>query len=275
MIELPEARTIAKDLRKSILGKTITNVGGNFTDHKFTFYHDDPLTYSGLITGKQVTDIVDRNFYVEIVIEDYLLLFRDGANIRYYSQTSLVPPNKSKLLIEFDDGSCLNVTTSMYCMIAVIRNEDSVANTYYGLEINGVGALDDEFTYEYFVGLIDDKVGKLSIKGFLATEQRILGIGNGVVQDIMFNAELRPKRKVNTLNEMELRGLYNATVTTLAEMVAKGGRDIEKNIYGTAGGYPTILSSKSYKNGCPACGEEIIKEQFLGGSIYYCPNCQK
>ena len=38
MIELPEARTIAADLRKEVLGKTIQSVSGNFTDHKFTFY---------------------------------------------------------------------------------------------------------------------------------------------------------------------------------------------------------------------------------------------
>ncbi|MFR1626960.1 MAG: hypothetical protein ACLSU6_08375 [Thomasclavelia ramosa] len=37
MIELPEAYAIADDLEKEILGKTIIDLGGNYTDHKFTF----------------------------------------------------------------------------------------------------------------------------------------------------------------------------------------------------------------------------------------------
>jgi formamidopyrimidine-DNA glycosylase len=58
-------------------------------------------------------------------------------------------------------------------------------------------------------------------------------------------------------------------------MVAENGRDTEKNIYNEKGGYKTILSSSTYKDGCPICKNNIIKEQYLGGSIYYCPNCQK
>lgn len=273
MIELPEARTIAKQLRKEILGKTISKVGGNFTDHKFTFYHEDPNQYNKLLTNRKITKINDRNFYIEIEIEEYILLFRDGANIRYYSKPQDL--NKSKLLIHFTDDSMLNVTTSMYAFIGLHKKDEKIDNIYYQLELNGVGALDKKFTLNYFQNLIDEKTKKLSIKAFLATEQRILGIGNGVVQDIMFNAKLHPKRKINTLNQQEIENLYNSIINTLTEMIKQDGRDTEKNIYDENGNYKTILSSKSYKNGCSTCKSEIKKENYLGGSIYYCPSCQK
>ena len=274
MIELPEARTIAKNLRETILGKTIVDIGGNFTDHKFTFYHNNPNGYKKQLINKKVTDIIDRNFYVEIEVEEYKLFFRDGANIRYYDNRQDYP-ERSKLLIEFNDGSFINVTTSMYSCIGVCKKDGNSGNEYYELEVNGVGALDKKFSFDYFKNLINDKTLKLSIKAFLATEQRILGIGNGVVQDIMYNAGLHPKRKMNTLNDIEIKNLYNVVTNTLTEMVNKGGRDTEKNIYGEKGSYKTILSSKTYKNGCLKCNAEIKKEQYLGGSIYYCPNCQK
>ena len=274
MIELPEARTLARDLRKEILGKTVVLIGGNFTDHKFTFYLGDPETYSFLLTGKKVTGINDRNFYVEIEIEDYLLLMRDGANIRYYASGE-IRPVKSKLLVEFDDGSCINVTVAMYAFIGLQKKDGAIDNMYYALELAGVGALDREFSFEFFLSLLNETTRKLSTKAFLATEQRILGIGNGVVQDILFNAGLHPKRKMNTLDNAELKTLYDSVISTLSEMLEQGGRDTEKTIYGTEGGYRTILSSKTYKHGCPKCGAEIIKEQYLGGSIYYCPACQK
>ena len=274
MIELPEARTIAKDLRKEIIGKKIVDVLGNFTDHKFTFYYGEPNNYKEILLGKKITKINDRNYYVEIEIEDYVVLFRDGANIRYYDNKSDFP-EKSKLLLEFNDGSFINVTTSMYSFISVFKKEEDMNNKYYDIEINGVGALDKKFTIDYFKKLLNEKTIKLSIKAFLATEQRILGIGNGVVQDIMFNAGLNPKRKMNTLNIDEVEKLYTSVVNTLSEMVKLGGRDTEKNIYGENGKYKTILSNINYKKGCPNCNGEIKKEQFLGGSIYYCRNCQK
>jgi len=274
MIELPEARTIAKDLRKEILGKKIINVGGNFTDHKFTFYYENPNKYKDMLTKREITNIIDRNFYVEIEIEDYILFFRDGANIRYYNKDSKIP-EKSKLLIEFDDGGFLNVTTSMYAFICLYDKNKKLDDKYYQIELDGIGPLDKEFTFDYFKSLLNEKTLKLSIKAFLATEQRILGIGNGVVQDIMYNARLHPKRKMNTLNETDIKNLYNAVINTLNDMVNQGGRDTEKNLYGEPGGYRTILSSKSYKDGCLECKREIKKEAYLGGSIYYCPACQK
>lgn len=274
MIELPEARTIAADLRKEILGKKIINLSGNFIDHKFTFYYDDPTKYKEQLVGKTVTNIIDRNFYVEIEIEDYILLMRDGANIRYYN-TYNEPPKKSKLLLQFNDNSFLNVTTSMYSLIFVFKKGIDLANKYYVLEKSGISPMDKEFTFKYFKSLITSTTLKLSIKAFLATDQRILGIGNGVVQDIMFNAKLYPRRKMNTLNDDEIRNLYDSILFTLKQMIDANGRDTEKNIYGQTGNYKTILSNKTYKNSCPICKNEIKKEQYLGGSIYYCSKCQK
>lgn len=39
--------------------------------------------------------------------------------------------------------------------------------------------------------------------------------------------------------------------------------------------YVTIASRKKLGLGCNVCAGEIVKESYLGGAIYYCPNCQK
>lgn len=275
MIELPEARVIAKDLKKEILGKKIVDVKGNFTDHKFTFYYHNPEEYKSFLTGKKITDIVERNFYIEIEAEEYKIIFRDGANIRYYGKEEN-EPKKSKLLLKFEDGTFLNVTVAMYACIAVFdKNKGMDDNIYYNIELNGIGALDQRFTYEYFHNLIDENTIKLSTKAFLATEQRILGIGNGVVQDILFHARLSPRTKMKDLSELQIKNLYDSVMNTIHEMIDKNGRDTEKDIYGNEGKYKTIMSNKSYKEGCPICRGEIKKESYLGGSVYYCPVCQK
>ena len=58
-------------------------------------------------------------------------------------------------------------------------------------------------------------------------------------------------------------------------MVLEGGRDTQTDLYGNDGGYKTILSAKTWKNPCPRCGGTIVKEAYLGGSVYYCSECQK
>ena len=103
----------------------------------------------------------------------------------------------------------------------------------------------------------------------------IPGLGNGVCQDILFNARISPKRKISTLSEEDIDRLFNTVKSTLEEMTRRGGRDTEKDLYGALGNYRTILSKNTYHDPCPVCGERIQKEAYLGGSIYYCPHCQR
>jgi formamidopyrimidine-DNA glycosylase len=57
-------------------------------------------------------------------------------------------------------------------------------------------------------------------------------------------------------------------------MAAEGGRDTETDLYGQPGGYKTVLSKNTAGTACPKCGTMIIKEAYMGGSIYYCAGCQ-
>ncbi|MCK5757903.1 MAG: endonuclease VIII, partial [Clostridiales bacterium] len=115
----------------------------------------------------------------------------------------------------------------------------------------------------------------LSTKAFLATEQRIPGIGNGVLHDILFNAMIHPRLKLKDYNDEEAENLYNSINITLEEMTEKGGRDTQKDIYGEKGGYECIMSRNSVGKDCPRCGAIIEKQSYMGGSVYFCPECQR
>jgi formamidopyrimidine-DNA glycosylase len=113
------------------------------------------------------------------------------------------------------------------------------------------------------------------MKAFLATQQRIPGLGNGVLQDILYVACLHPKRKVALLNAEEKERLFRSVKATLSEMADCGGRDTERDLFGKPGGYVTRASKNTAGQPCPVCGSVIRKEAYLGGSIYFCPRCQK
>ncbi len=112
------------------------------------------------------------------------------------------------------------------------------------------------------------------MKAFLATNQRIPGLGNGVLQDILYNARLHPKKKINSLDEIGKKDLFFSIRNSLSTMTEHGGRDTEKDIYGNPGEYTSILSKNTLSSPCKRCGSQIIKEAYLGGSVYYCSGCQ-
>ena len=114
----------------------------------------------------------------------------------------------------------------------------------------------------------------LSAKAFLATEQRIPGLGNGVLQDILFNAGIHPKRKLQTMSGEDKNNLFRNLKSTLKDMWDCGGRDTERDLFGKPGGYQTILSNKTLAYPCRVCGSGLRREAYLGGNIYFCPSCQ-
>ena len=148
-------------------------------------------------------------------------------------------------------------------------------NKYYQLSKKKPPPLSDAFDRAYFNSLFSERTSKLSLKAFLATEQRIPGLGNGVLQDILFNAKMHPKKKVNTLSSKGKEELLGSLKAILTRMVEGGGRDTETDLHGRPGGYKTLLSRNTVDKPCSVRGTIIRKEAYLGGSIYFCPQCQK
>lgn len=273
MIELPEATVLAKQIGKAVTGKRIKKVTAAKNPHKFAWYYGDPKEYHGLLVGKVIGTAASYGGLVEIPVSDATLLFGDGVNLRYY-ETEEALPDKHQLCIEFEDRSSLVGSVQMYGGLWAFP-AGSFDNKYYKMSKEKIPPLSDAFNGTYFDSLFCEKTNKLSLKAFLATEQRIPGLGNGVLQDILFNAKMHPKRKTNTLSNKNKKELLDSLKLTLTQMVAGGGRDTETDLHGKPGGYKTVLSRNTVNKPCLVCGTIIKKEAYMGGSIYFCPTCQK
>ena len=271
MIEIPESHTLANQLNETIKGKIIKKVIAGHTPHGFTFFFSDPQNYPGLLERKTVNVAEAMAGQVEIRAGDARLVFNDGVNIRYFEKGAKLP-QKHQFFMELDDESMLVCTVQMYGGIyAFLEGEND--NPYYLAAKEKPSPLSEAFDAAYFNALWDHAKPNLSAKAFLATEQRIPGLGNGVLQDILFNARINPRTKLSDIPSKE--PLYKSIKETLAAMTDCGGRDTEKDLFGNAGGYKTILSKNTWKQGCPLCGGPITRAAFLGGNVYDCPVCQK
>jgi formamidopyrimidine-DNA glycosylase len=273
MIELPEAAVLAKQSNAILRGKRIRSVIAARYPHKFAWYFGDPQDYASLLTGATVGKAESYGGQVEIAADDARMAFSDGVNLRYLPSGSK-PPDKHQLMLELDDGSCLVGSVQMYGGLAAFR-EGKNDNQYYLVAKEKPSPLTDRFDADYFNSLFDGDTAGLSLKALLATEQRIPGLGNGVLQDILFSARMHPKKKVGALASAERRLLFDSIRSTLADMVEGGGRDTENDLLGAPGGYRTRLSRNTSGQPCPVCGTPISKEAYMGGSIYYCSTCQK
>ncbi len=274
MLEIPEANVYADQINATLVGKTVMNVTANASPHKFAWFYGDPNSYHELLSQKCITGCKAIAGQVEIEIEDCILLLGDGAGIKYYRSGEELA-KKHQLLIEFTDFSSLTVTISMYGGIWAFKNGEN-ENPYYLVAKKNPNPMTDEFDLPYFNSIsLDRTLAKLSAKAFLATEQRIPGLGNGVLQDILFHAGIHPKRKMATLEDEDRVILFESIKSTLFEMFQKGGRDTERDFFGCNGGYQTICSKNTVNTPCKVCGTTIKKEAYMGGSVYYCEGCQK
>ena len=272
MLEIPESHTIARQLDETVKGKVMDHVVAGSSPHKFAFFWGDPAVYPALLTGKMIDGAHPVAGQVEICAEDARIVLSDGINIRFFAPSEKLPA-AHQLLIGFTDGSALVCTVQMYGFLHAFP-EGTNDNPYYLTAIEKPSPLGPAFGRAYFEDLLCSAKQNISAKAFLATEQRIPGLGNGVLQDILFNARLHPKRKLETLSDEERDAMFLSVRQTLSDMTAQGGRDTEKDLFGSPGGYKTLLSAKTVKNPCPVCGGELVRQAYLGGNVYFCPVCQ-
>ena len=275
MIELPETYVLSEQINKTLVGKKIKKAEANTHPHGFAWYTGDPKTYGKKLKGKTITKSNPGTGYTcggntEVICDDMLMVF--STPIKYHEPGAKLPKTY-QLLLEFEDSSFMTCTVQMWgAMFCYPVKEKGLPEGFTVRK--GPDPLTGGFDEAYFDKLWKAAKQNLSAKAFLATEQRIPGLGNGVLQDILFNAKIHPRQKLETLNAKAKKKMFSSVKSTLLAMRKQGGRDTERDLFNAKGGYKTILSSNTLRDPCPVCGSVLVREAFLGGNIYFCPGCQ-
>lgn len=274
MIELPEANVLARQTNEHLQGRRVAHVLAGFSPHKWAWFHGDPADYAALLVGRTVEKADSYGGFVDIALDGARLLFAEGVNLRLLEPEE-ARPAKHQLLVDLDDGASLVGSVQMYGGLWAFA-EGTFENPYRAAARAAPSPLTDDFDAAHLRGLFEASgAEKPSVKALLATEQRVPGLGNGVLQDILLAAGLHPRCKAASLTDAEWSALHQAVTGTLSEMTRRGGRDTERDLLGQPGGYVTKLSRKTLGLPCPRCGGTIQKAAYLGGSVYFCGACQR
>jgi formamidopyrimidine-DNA glycosylase len=273
VVEIPEAASLAAQITAELAGQTIATAIAGHSPHKFAWFYGDRAGYNALLAGRAIVSATSHGGFVEIDLDGVELVLAEGVGLRLHG-AGAPRPAKHQLLIELADGRAVSGTVQMYGAFYAFRT-GTFDNPYLAVARARPSPLTDAFDAAYFDAIVDAPgTVKLTAKALLATEQRIPGLGNGVLQDILFAAELAPRRKVTGISTDQRATLFAAIKTTLTDMTAQGGRDTERDLFGRPGGYRTLRSRHAVGEPCPRCGGSIRKEAYLGGAVYWCGGCQ-
>ncbi len=278
MIEMPEAYTIASQMKDELTGKVISEFHQGPLKHKFLWFNRPVEEYEVVLPGEVVTGAESYGRSIYLHLSNRMLWWGDaGGRILFHDPRGSLP-KKYHLAWFFTDDSALTYSLRMWGFVRLLEQDefDILPN-----EEKGIPPLDPRFTLERFDQMLESYPEKSSkgIKGFLvATGYNIAdpinGLGNAIVQDILFQAALSPKRKIPEISAEERSRLYNAIQDTVAEAISLGGRNDEVDLYGQPGGYSRLMGAETLGTPCIRCGTEIQKISYLGGACYICPNCQ-
>jgi len=275
MFELPEIATLARQMNQVLPGKAIQRCLLGNSPHKFVWYNRTHEEFEALTRGKTVGTARARGNWLFLPLQPgYVLLLGEcGGKVLYHAPGG-EPPAKYHLWLTFDDGSMLTVLTQMWGAMELYEQGQEQERPY--VKDMRLTPVEPEFTFDYFSGLIEAMLaqGKRSAKGLLATDQLIPGVGNSAAQDILFRARVHPRKDIATLSPAQRRALYDATVDTVRDIVAQGGRYDETDLFGQAGGYVRLMDKVALGRPCPGCGGKVEKIQYMGGACYVCPACQ-
>ncbi|UFJ40242.1 endonuclease VIII [Brevibacillus humidisoli] len=121
-------------------------------------------------------------------------------------------------------------------------------------------------------------VGKRGmLKPTLTDQSFIAGIGNCYSDEICFQAQLKPMRKCNQLQEGDIARLYRSITGVLTKAVSLGGY-MENPLFAgdsLTGGYNRhCLVYDREGEPCLRCGSPIRREKLSARKTFFCPVCQ-
>jgi len=274
MPELPEAETIARDLRRRVVGRKVTGV-------KVT--HADVLgagltskSISERLAGRRIAEVGRRAKNVVLRFEDGpVVVVNLGMTGRLVVSEAPKASELRHVAVRFDldhGGALLYDDVRRFGRIDVYAPE-----TWEEKQRElGVEPLSEEFTPERLHELTQRS--RSPIRNWLLDQRRVAGVGNIYANEALFRARIHPARPANTLSRSEATRLRDAIRDVLTEAIKVRGTTLRdyRDANGETGGFEPLLRVYGREGRpCPVCGTPIERTVIGNRSAFYCPHCQK
>jgi formamidopyrimidine-DNA glycosylase len=280
MPELPEVETVARDLRRHVLGATIRDVAISWPR---TIRSGDPELFAAAIRGRRIEDVGRRAKLVTLQLSGGPVL---TIHLKMTGQVFVVPSSSPadpyvRVELALDDGRVLRFRDiRKFGRMGLSRRDETTGDLVgelgaRGLKAFGPEPLDPEFSVRAFRGAIRRRKGRL--KSLLTDQAFLAGVGNIYADEALWLARLHPLRTARSLKPADEGRLYRAVRSILAEAVERRGSSIDDYTAPDGDGAMQEQLQVYQRTGepCPRCGRPIRRIIVGGRSTHFCSWCQR
>ena len=280
MPELPEVETVARQLAPILTGRTV--LGVEVFDPKLSHCKLESLVGSRFLdvvrVGKQVALIVDRDALASVV----LIHLRMSGRLLWHPMSSDDPIVVPEVLLHSRVVAGKHIRFRLQCSDGTVEFIDprrfgtcAIYPSLSAVPLVGVEPLGESFSVECLTALLKDS--RQPLKPWLLRQDRIVGLGNIYASEILFRAGLSPFRAAGSLENSEIRHLYEQIRATLLDAIAMCGTTFSdfQQSNGESGGFQRFLTVYERESQpCRRCDSEIVRSVQAGRSSYHCRRCQ-
>jgi formamidopyrimidine-DNA glycosylase len=272
MPEMPEIETIARQLRKTIIGKRISEVRLSGLPLR------KPIakTFPAKLRGRTIRKIMRRGKYLVAELEPkafWLIHLGMSGRILYHA-TGSAAASHTHAVFQFADATELEYCDprrfGLLAAYEVLR-PDQVPE----LRLLGKDPLGSGFDAGWLSPLLQKS--QQEIKSFLLDQRKIAGLGNIYACESLFIARIHPARRCFTLNSEDASRLVAAIRKVLRSAVKNHGTSFSdfRDSNGKRGSNQSFLMAFQREGKeCIRCGGLVRRMRQGNRSSFYCSSCQ-
>jgi formamidopyrimidine-DNA glycosylase len=281
MPELPEVETVARGLRRTIVGRRILSVRLGETD-----FIDDPAALEQHLPGRQIEAVERYGKFMLLRLSPVSAIGTPGENgdaapaalLVHLGMTGQIAPTPAEQPFEkhthafflLDDNRELRYTDPRRFGRLAYLSAGSLAE-----ELRSFGADPLEIGVEEFVK--QARTRRARIKALLLDQSFLRGVGNIYADESLWRARIHPARLGATLKKKQAVTLHRVLQEILKKAIVLRGSSISDFL--DAEGQPGEYQQHHRAYGregerCYRCGARICRAIVAGRSSYYCPKCQ-
>jgi formamidopyrimidine-DNA glycosylase len=275
--ELPEAETIARQLRAEVLGAVIAGVS---VQRALSVRPHTPREFAALVRGRTIADIRRRGKCPLLRLgDDRWLIVRLGMSGRLLvSNGRNARPPHTRVTLRLRDGRELRfVDPRAFGWLSFEHG----AGPHSLLALSRVGP--EPFAHEWMPQMLAKALAgrRAGIERLLIAGRAVAGIGKIYADEICFRARIHPETPAGRLTARQVKGLHGAIRDVLSEAIKHCGTSAADRAYvdsyGSAGNFQNFLNVyQRTGKPCKVCGARIRRVPLgRGRGIHFCPRCQR
>lgn len=270
MPELPEVETVKNSLRNHLLNRTIIDV--DILYERMILTPIDEFK-NDLINAKIINITRLGKFLIFHFDNDKVLIshLRMEGKYYYYQENEEISKH-ARIIFHLDNNEkCVYDDSRKFGIMEVYSSDEYLSKS--SLSKLGLEPFIADENYLF------NKIHKLKkeIKVCLLDQSILAGIGNIYADEILFDCNINPYKKANTITLKQCEDIIISARKILNKAISLGGSTISSYHpeNGIDGKFQNHLLAYGRNNlPCLKCNKTILKDFLSGRGTCYCPHCQ-